>query len=81
MPDYSNPATPLTAHKYGWSITIGRGPLRYGNNPTQDCTGAYTTQPGATVGSLLAGITTWYARENSIPIDDLVLVRYSLREK
>lgn len=81
MADYSNPTTRLTASRYAWDVTFTRGPLRNGNNPSQDCTGTYDTQPGATVGSLLAGLTAWYAKSNDIPVADVTLVRYSLREK
>ncbi|MGZ0231127.1 hypothetical protein [Streptomyces sp. CPS1] len=81
MADYSNPNTHLTAPAYAWSATLTRGPLKYGNNPSQDCTGSYTTQPGATVGTLLDGIKTWYSQQYNIPLQDVVLVRYSLREK
>lgn len=81
MADYSNPNTQLTASRYAWDVTFTRGPLRHGKNPSQDCTGTYTTQPGATVGSLLAGLTAWYAQSNGIPVADVTLVRYSLREK
>lgn len=81
IPDYSNNTTRLTASSYAWSATFTRGPLRYGNNPSNDCTGTYTTQPGATVGSLLAELTAWYAQSNGIPATDVVLIRYALREK
>lgn len=81
MTDYSSPSTPLTAARYAWAVTFTRGQLRSGKNPSQDCTGTYTTQPGATVGSLLAGLTAWYAQSNGIPAADVTLVRYSLREK
>lgn len=81
MADYSNPNTPLTARRYAWDATFVRGPLRYGSNPSQDCSGSYDTQPGATVGSLLAGLTNWYAQSNSIPAAEVTIVRYSLREK
>ncbi len=81
MADYSNPNTPLTASRYAWNVTFTRGPLRHGRNPSQDCTGSYDTQPGATVGSLLAGLTAWYAKTNGISAADVTIVRYSLREK
>ncbi|MFC8273768.1 hypothetical protein ACFUJR_14845 [Streptomyces sp. NPDC057271] len=81
MPDYSNPATPLTANKYAWSATLVRRPQGYGPQPSHDLTGSYTPQPGATVGSLLAGVRAMYAQTHSIPAEDVLLVRYSLREK
>lgn len=81
MTDYSNPNTPLTAKQYAWNATIVRGPLRYGNNPSKDCTGTCTPRPGATVGSLLAYIKSWYAKSNGIAESDVTIVRYSLREK
>lgn len=81
MADYSNPNTRLTASRYAWNVTFTRGPVRYGNNPAQDCAGSYDTQPNATVGSLLAGLTAWYAQTNGIPVADVTVVRYSLREK
>lgn len=80
MADYSNPITRLTASRYAWDVTFTRGPLRTGNNPSQDCTGSYDTQPGATVGSLLAGLTAWYAQSNGISAADVTIVRYTLRE-
>lgn len=81
MTDYSNPDTPLTARRYAWEATIVRGPVRYGNNPSQDCTGTCTPRPGATVGSLLEWIKSWYAERNGIPVSDVTIVRHSLREK
>ncbi|WP_019357999.1 hypothetical protein [Streptomyces sp. AA1529] len=81
MPDYSNPNTPLTASKYSWSITVTSGPVSYGPNAAKDCSGNYTTQPGATVGSLLAGLKNWYASEYRVPASDVAIIRYSLREK
>lgn len=79
--DYSDRTTRLTARKYAWDVTLTRAPLRHGRNESHDCTGIYNTQPGATVGSLLAGITSWYAQRESIPANEVVLVRYSLEEK
>lgn len=81
MPDYSDLTTPLTASQYAWSATLTRGPVQHGSNPSHDCTGSYTTQPDATVGTLLTGIKTWYARKYDVPVEVVVLVRYSLREK
>lgn len=81
MPDYSNPNTPLTARRYAWEVTVTRGPVRYGINSSQDCTGSYDTQPDATVGSLLTVIKSWYAKRNGIAESDVTIVRYSLREK
>ncbi|QLJ01528.1 hypothetical protein HZZ00_11150 [Streptomyces sp. NEAU-sy36] len=81
MTDYSNPNTRLTAPAYAWSVTLTRGPLKNGINPSRDCTGSYAAQPGDTVGTLLDGIKTWYSRQYNVPLQDVVLVRYSLREK
>lgn len=81
MPDYSNQNTRLTAARYAWSATLTRGPLTHGNNPSHDCTGTYTAQPNATVRDVLAGIKAWYAKSYAVPIESVVLVRYSLREK
>lgn len=81
MADYSNPNTPLTARRYHWSGTFTRRPIQSGRNPSQDCTGNYDTQPGATVGSLLNGLIAWYAKQNNVPRDQVVLVRYTIREK
>jgi hypothetical protein len=81
MPDYSNPATRLTARQYAWSATLSNGPLRTGNNTTKDRSGKYDPPPGATVGTLLEGIRVLHARECGVPLKDVVLVRYSLREK
>ncbi|MYR84070.1 hypothetical protein GTY41_03705 [Streptomyces sp. SID685] len=81
MTDYSNPTTKLTARAYAYSVTLTRGPLKHGNNPSQDSTGSYSPPPGATVGTFLDGIKTWYSRQYSVPLQDVVLVRYSLREK
>ncbi|MEU4154769.1 hypothetical protein [Streptomyces antimycoticus] len=81
MPDYSNPNTKLTGSRYVWSATLTSRPLRSGSNPAQDRTGNYSPPPGATVGTLLDGIRTLHARENSIPVESVVLVRYTLREK
>ncbi|MFD8088656.1 hypothetical protein [Streptomyces malaysiensis] len=81
MPDYSNPNTQLTASSYAWEATIARGPLRYGQNPSQECAGVVTPLPGATVERLLAYIQSWYAQEKGIPVSEVIIVRYSLREK
>ncbi|WP_445520462.1 hypothetical protein [Streptomyces sp. NEAU-174] len=82
MTDYSNPDTPLTARRYAWDATFTRGPVRHGTVTTQRIEGgSYDTQPGATVGSLLAGLTTWYSKEFKIPREDVAIVSYSLREK
>ncbi|MEU7240304.1 hypothetical protein [Streptomyces sparsogenes] len=81
MTDYSNPNTLLTASSYDWEATIVRGPVRYGNNPSQECAGTCAPRPGATVGSLLAYIKSWYAKSNGIAESDVTIVRYSLREK
>lgn len=81
MADYGNRNTRLTASQYAWSATFTRGPLRYGANPSHDCSGTYDTQPSATVRDLLAGITAWYAQSYRVPVEDVVLVSYSLREK
>ena len=81
MADYSDPNTPLTAAGYAWSATLARGPLQRGANDSHDCTGSYTTQPGATVGDLRAGITGWYAQTYGVPVEAVVIVRLSLREK
>ena len=76
MADYSNPNTPLTASRYAWDATF-----RYGTLTNQRIEGSYDTQPGATVGSLLAGLTNWYAQSNGIPVANVTLTSYSLREK
>lgn len=81
MADYTNPKTRLTASKYAWSVTLSNGPLKNGKNPATDRTGVYTPPPGATVGTLLDGLRTLHARECGIPVSDVVIVRYSLREK
>ena len=81
MPDYSNQSTPLTANKYAWSVTLTLGPARPGSNPAKDRTGSYTPPPGATVGTLLDGIRNLHAQECGVPVQDVVLVRYSLKEK
>jgi hypothetical protein len=81
-PDYSNPATPLTATQYAWSVTLThRRPQQYGLQPSRDCTGSYTPPPGVTVGTFLTGIKTWYAQQHNIPVDEVYLVRCELREK
>lgn len=84
MPDYSNPTTRLTANRYAWDVTF-RGPSSHGTVTTQRIEGSYDTQPGATVGSLLAGLTNLYARDyaqgNGIRAADIVIVSYSLREQ
>jgi hypothetical protein len=81
MPNYNNPNTKLTAGAYKWSATLTSKPLRAGSNRSLDRSGSYTTQPGATVGDLLNGITALHAQECGVPLKDVVLVRYSLREK
>ncbi|MFM9703615.1 hypothetical protein [Streptomyces galilaeus] len=81
MSDYSNPNTRLTARSYAWSATLTCSPVKRGANGAQDRTGSYSPPPGATVATLLDGIRTLHAQENSIPIQNVVLVRYSLREK
>lgn len=81
MPDYSNPDTRLTARRYAYEATFIRGPVRYGLNNSQDVIGTCDTKPGATVGHLLSGLKSWYAKSNGIPVADVTIVRYSLREK
>lgn len=81
MPDYSNQNTPLTANRYAWSATAVRGPAQRGSNASTDITGSYTAPPGATVGTLLDGIRGTFAKEWRVPTAEVVLVRYSLREK
>ncbi|MFE9736116.1 hypothetical protein ACFYO9_37320 [Streptomyces sp. NPDC005863] len=81
MVDYSDPNTLLPAGTYTWSATLTLGPARHGSNPAQDRTGSYSPPPGATVGTLLDGIRTLHAEANQIPASDVILVRYSLREK
>ncbi|MFI9598910.1 hypothetical protein ACIHCX_03345 [Streptomyces sp. NPDC052043] len=81
MADYSNPNTPLTASRYAWDATFKRGPAHRGRFESQRIEGSYDTQPGATVGSLLAGLTNWYAQTNGIPVADVTILSYSLREK
>lgn len=81
MTDCSNPTTPLTAGQYAWSVTLVRRPQGYGLQPSHDCTGSYTPPPGATVGTFLDGIKTWYARQHNIPVEEVILVRCSLTEK
>lgn len=81
MPDYSNPNTRLTAGRYEWGAKFARGPLRHGDNPAQDIEGTLEIRPGATVGSLLAQLTAWYAQSNGISAAEVSTVLYSLREK
>ncbi|MEV8398842.1 hypothetical protein [Streptomyces niveus] len=81
MPDYRNQNTRLTAKKYAWSVTLMIGPATPGSHPAKDRTGSYTPPPGATVGTLLDGLRTLHAQECGVPVKDVVLVRYSLREK
>ncbi|MFI5649937.1 hypothetical protein ACIA71_01790 [Streptomyces anulatus] len=80
-PDFSNPATPIPEGEYAWSATLTLGPAKAGSNPAKDRTGSYTPPPGATVGQLLEGLRTLHAQECGIPIEDVVLVRYSLSKK
>lgn len=79
-PDFSNPNTPLSGD-YAWSATLTVGPAKTGLVPAKDRTGSYTPPPGATVGQLLDGLRTLHAKECGIPIEDVVLVRYSLIKK
>ncbi|MGW7597245.1 hypothetical protein [Streptomyces antimycoticus] len=81
MTNYSDPNTPLTAKQYAWTATFVCGPLEYGSNASQDCAGTCTPRPGATVGSLLEYLTTWYAKSKDVPVTGVTLVSYSLREK
>lgn len=81
MPDYSKPNTKLTAGAYKYDVTLTRGPLRSGNNPSHDTTGTFTPQPGDTVGDFLTRIGNWYSQAHNVPPKDVVVVRYSLREK
>ncbi|MEV0220868.1 hypothetical protein [Streptomyces sp. NPDC050704] len=81
MTNYSNPNTRLTAARYAWDVTFKRGPVSNGKFTTQRIEGSYDRQPGATVGSLLAGLTNWYAQSNNIPAADVTIASYSLREK
>ncbi|MGH3584866.1 MAG: hypothetical protein ACRDQ0_00950 [Pseudonocardia sp.] len=80
-PDFSNPDTPIPDGEYAWSATLTLGPAKPGSNPAKDRTGSYTPPPGATVGQLLNGLRTLHAKECGIPIEDVVLVRYSLNKK
>lgn len=80
-PDFSNPTTPIPEGEYAWSATLTLGPTKTGSNPAKDRTGSYTPPPGATVGQLLEGLRTLHAQECGIPIEDVVLVRYSLNKK
>ncbi|MFF6847115.1 MULTISPECIES: hypothetical protein [Streptomyces] len=81
MTNYSDPNTRLTASRYAYEATFIRGPVRYGLNDSQDVIGTCEVKPGATVGSLLAGLKSWYAKSNGIPVTDVTIARYSLREK
>lgn len=81
MPNYTNPNTPLTASRYAWSVTLTIGPLKCGSNPAQDRTGKYTPPPGATVNTLLQGVRALHAQERGVPVGDVTIVRYSLREQ
>lgn len=80
-PDFSNPTTPIPEGEYAWSATLTLGPAQPGSNPAKDRTGSYTPPPGATVGQLLDGLRTLHAQECGIPVEDVVLVRYSLNKK
>ncbi|MFE7398830.1 hypothetical protein [Streptomyces sp. NPDC057557] len=80
-PDFSDPTTPIPDGEYAWSATLTLGPAKVGSVPAKDRTGSYTPPPGATVGQLLEGLRTLHARECGIPIEDVVLVRYSLNKK
>ena len=73
------PGVRLNINRRSWSITLG--PAKAGSNPAKDRTGSYTPPPGATVGQLLDGLRNIHAKECGIPVDDVVLVRYSLRKK
>ncbi|WP_328903270.1 hypothetical protein OHR86_28115 [Streptomyces sp. NBC_00441] len=79
--DFSNPNTPLSGGDYAWSATLTVGPAKPGLVAAKDRTGSYTPPPGATVGQLLDGLCTLHAKECGIPIEDVVLVRYSLIKK
>ena len=79
--DFNDPTTPLPEGEYAWSATLTLGPAKAGSNPAKDRTGSYTPPPGATVGQLLDGLRNIHAKECGIPVDDVVLVRYSLRKK
>lgn len=79
--DFSDPTTPIPTGEYAWSATLTLGPAKAGSVPAKDRTGSYTPPPGATVGQLLDGLRRLHAKECGIPIEDVVLVRYSLREK
>lgn len=81
MADYSNPTTRLTASRYAYSVTLTRGPVRSGANHSHDTTGTYTVQRNDTVADFLAKISAWYSQTYDVPRNNVVVVRYSLREK
>ncbi|MFI5992471.1 hypothetical protein ACIBAC_11540 [Streptomyces sp. NPDC051362] len=80
MPDYSNPSTPLTARNYAWSATAARPP-RNGAVETQKIDGSYSPPPGATVGTLRDGLRHTFAAQWGVPVSDVTIVSYTIREK
>ena len=78
--DYSNPDTPLSASQYAWSATAARPPQN-GAVETQQIDGSYTPPPGATVGILRDGLRRMFAEKWGVPVSDVTIVSYSLREK
>lgn len=79
-PDYGNPDTPLAASQYAWSATAARPPQN-GTVTTQRIDGSYTPPPGATVGVLRDGLQRMFAKKWGVPVSDVTLISYSLREK
>ena len=81
MADYSNPNTPLPANKkYAWSVTAARS-AQHGAFLSQQIDGSYTPPPGATVAVLLDGFRHMFAEKWGVPVSDVTLSNYSLREK
>ncbi|MFG3127385.1 hypothetical protein ACGFZU_06745 [Streptomyces tendae] len=80
MPDYANPNTPLTARAYECSVTASRsaGP---GKILTQQIDGSYTPPRKVTVRTFLDGWRMEFAKLWGVPVSEVTIVSYSIREK
>ncbi|MCM8552288.1 hypothetical protein [Streptomyces sp. STCH 565 A] len=80
MPDYTKPNTPLTARAYECSVTAARwaGP---GKTLTQQIDGSYTPQPKATVQTFLNDWRQEFANRRGVPVTQVSIASYTIREK
>ncbi|MFD7705657.1 hypothetical protein [Streptomyces sp. NPDC059786] len=80
MPDYSNPNTRLTGGQYAYSAVL-KDNSQQGGGRSHNVKGVYPAQPDYTVLVFCSDIRSQYAVQHNVPIQDVILERYSLREK